>query len=124
MDRTVAQATAAYLHAHRHIHSAPTRNSYRTALRSFADHAGRRPLDKIGPQLIEAWLYQPRWSAATRRCYLSHLRQFFAWCQHRRWTRTNPTDHVTRPRIPRRTPRALTHDHAAQLLEVGVEATG
>lgn len=115
MVQTVRTAAAAYLKHHRTIHHPSTRNSYRTALLSFADHAGQRPLDRIGPNLIEEWLYQPGWAPATRRGYLSHLNQFFRWCQHRRWVRTNPCDLVRRPRQPRRTPRALTHEQAQAL---------
>lgn len=114
---TVAQAAVAFLEHHRRIHHPSTRTSYRTALRSFGEHAGQRPIERIDARLIERWLYQPGWAPATRRGYLSHLRQFFIWCQHRRWVRSNPCDLVTRPRQPRRTPRALPHDHAARLLD-------
>lgn len=75
-------------------------------------------LERATIEELEDWLAHPGWSAQTQATYYGHIRGFFAWaCDPRRPTLDyDPSAALTRPRIPKRTPRPCTDAELAHAL--------
>ena len=96
-----------------------TAKTIRSALHSFADSHGDRPLHHLTRKAVERWLETTGDLApSTRRTMLSAVRGFCRWLVDEGHLETDPTVGVARIRQPRSVPRALTVDEVAALLRV------
>lgn len=112
--------------------STSTRPNTVDARRSLLERASRElphGLDKAHPTELSEFLTRRRkhrdgvrpWSAATRRVYDSHLREFYGWGVLFGWYASSPMAHLRRPREPKRAPRPVTDAELARALELSPE---
>lgn len=84
-----------------------------TLTRSF----GERPVSNLGPAHIEVWLESLDYlEPASRHAYISTIRGFCKWLRREKLIRNDPLEHVSRVRIPRRVPRAITPAEVRRLI--------
>lgn len=62
---------------------------------------------------IEKYLDIGNLAPQTRRTYLSYFRAFYTWAQRERLVKTDPTEHIIPPKLPRRVPRPIPQDELA-----------
>lgn len=90
----------------------------RNVLFAFADHVGKRQVRNIGAAHVESWLASiEHLSPATRRVYLSTVRQMFVWTIRRGYCKRNPASEIRGPKQPRSIPRALPANSVAKVLD-------
>lgn len=93
----------------------------RLAIRQLAEAAGDKRVGKLSKGDAEAWL---AWTAergqkaSTRRLRWSYLNVFGEWLVDEEMIARNPFRTVKPPKPPRRTPRPLSRDEVAAVLEV------
>lgn len=103
--------------------SAHTLRAYRRELTALAEH-----LDDCGRPLLDARLDDlrrflapdrgaPRIAPATLARRIAAIRSFYTWCAERELVSTSPAARLRPPRVPRRAPRFLDVDEAAQVVE-------
>ena len=90
------------------------------ALAAHLDESGRSLLDADLPDLRrflapEAGAARPAPATLARR--IAALRSFYRWCVERGFLETSPAARLRPPRVPRRAPRFLDVDEAAQVVE-------
>lgn len=120
MGQTVGQLITPYIkdRTGRGLYGPRTARTARGNLHRFAAYVGQRRIKNIGAVHIEGWLASLEHLApATRRSYLSTVRQFFAWSVRHRHCKRNPATDVDAPRQPRSVPRALPQQSIARVLE-------
>jgi integrase/recombinase XerD len=96
--------------------SPATRLRRRKVLTRFARHIAPRTLFEADANDIEAFVGAVA-AAASRRAYLSDLKQFYRWARRRDLCITAPTDLVDPPKLPRRHANPLTSDELRRLLD-------
>jgi integrase/recombinase XerD len=73
-------------------------------------------LDKLtGPQLTR-WLARPGWAVQTRATYYGHLRGYYTWALKGERLQADPMLHLTRPRVPRRSPRPARQEYYRRIM--------
>lgn len=94
-----------------------TIRTYRECLGLFADDVGwDKPIGRITRRDVEAWVSHQHVAPATMRLRLSTLHVFFEWAELNGMIKRDPTFGVTRPKLPRRVPRAFGSSDVAKLL--------
>lgn len=112
-------AVTAYLHARALEGGAPlTLASHRYILSMFASSIGWLSIRNVTTAHVREWLGGSPIAASTARTRLATLRVFFHWCIREGLSDTDPTAPIRSPRMPRRLPRALSHDSVRALLQV------
>jgi integrase/recombinase XerC len=81
----------------------------RYAIRRLADHLGSVSLLDATPEHLADYLGRPL-SPEGRATEISHLRQFYRWCEEQGYVGVSPAGHLRRPRLPRRLPRPIEPD--------------
>lgn len=97
--------------------------SYRSimaSVRMLAEFAGTDDLRKLNHGTVKAFLYWGRqeraWEARTFRNHRQYLRSFFAWCVAQGFVKTNPTEGIEKPKLPKRLPRCLSREDTQKIL--------
>lgn len=62
---------------------------------------------------LEKFLEVGGLSPQTRYTYASYLRAFYGWCLRERLIRKDPTEHLIRPKLPKRVPRPIGQEELA-----------
>lgn len=76
-------------------------------LRSFTDHFGNRPIDRLSKRAVEAWLESLHGLApASRAAYLASVKMFTKWLVEEGVIEADPCAGVSKIRRPRTVPRA------------------
>jgi integrase len=75
-----------------------TKHKYKRILKLFEAHAGKKAVDEIQPDIIDAFRSIRKVSALTWTTELQILRSFFRFCVGREWTIRNPAALVAMPR--------------------------
>lgn len=119
---TASEAVAAYLGelAGQRRLSPHTLSNYRRDLEKLLTASGDIPLDQLQVHHLRrfvATLHGRGLSGRSLARLLSAWRGFFAWLGGRGLVRVNPCDGIRAPKSPRRLPKALSVDEAAQLLQ-------
>jgi integrase/recombinase XerC len=89
-------------------------------LGSLAEWLGDRPLREADLSHLRRWLARDpvrRPAPATTARRVAHLRAFYAWMVERGRLDRSPAERLKAPRVPRRTPRFLDVDEAAEVVE-------
>src|SRR5262245_36738958 len=80
--------------------------------------------DKFGYGLLQAsedeliwWFTHYTWKPSTRRAYMSHIQQFFAWAVKTAYIDLDPSAELHRPKAPKGLPKPATDDEVAFLLD-------
>jgi integrase/recombinase XerD len=90
----------------------------RMVLGKFAEFVGRDlPIEKVARRHVEKWVESLNISPNSKRCYLSDLRTFLAWCVEHDLIATNPAVKVKGPKARRPVPRALSAGDITKILE-------
>lgn len=96
-----------------------TARDFSYTLRGFSRVHGNRTLAQLGPATVDDWLGSIRdRSPATRRNYLSRVRDFCRWLVRKRKVHRDPTAEVETISQPRSIERAMRPDEVAALLDV------
>jgi integrase/recombinase XerD len=88
------------------------------AFLAFADEQGARDVARFDGTLISRYMVSLEVGPKSAARKLSALRGFFRFLVRERTIKSDPTSLVTRPKPPRRLPRALDGDEVMRLLEV------
>jgi site-specific recombinase XerD len=92
-------------------------------LAGLTESFGRRPLGQYGPKAIDRWLETIGSKApATRREYLSRVRNFSRWLVAEGYAKSDATQHVPTIRQPRQVPRTLSEREVCALLSACPDA--
>jgi len=91
--------------------------AYRSTLYQFAEHCGRRPINKLGPRIVEDWMMSIEHLAdATRYRAFSTVRTFARWLAVHGHTRRDITLGIEPPASPRHCARYLHVPQIAALI--------
>jgi site-specific recombinase XerD len=94
-------------------------SNYRSAAKSFVAVVGNKRVWSLCSRDVERWREsQGHLAVGTIRLHVTVLRHFLRWLYIEGYTRDDLSVGITRPRQPRRLPRALRPDQLQRLLDV------
>jgi site-specific recombinase XerD len=102
--KSIAHAIAAFIQ-HKADKAPETRRKYvrvTSVLRSYCERHGLRFLPEVTLEALDAYVIERRKLTATWVKEIEILRQFFRFCNKRKWTDENPAADFERPRLPER----------------------
>jgi site-specific recombinase XerD len=78
--------------------STPSIDAYKSVIKLFIEHVGKSmTADLVEPRDIRAFCLQERFSNATKRNYLRHLKSFFNWVVDKEIIDRNPCNDISAP---------------------------
>lgn len=117
--RTVVKAFLDHLVHERRV-SPYTRRNYERACNTLLDLNAGTPLNRIAPHMVRrsiAQLHAAGLNGKTLALTLSAWRGLYEWLALHRGGQSNPCLGIRAPKTPKRLPKALSPDEAAQLLD-------
>lgn len=127
MGQTVGQLIAPFVRDRQAagIYNRKSARNARGNLHRFSVFVGKRRVGNIGPIHIEQWIGSlEQLAPATRRAYLSTVKQFFVWAVRHKHCRRNPCAEILGPKQPRSVPRALPAQSIARVIDACPDARG
>ena len=91
--------------------------SLRTYLSAFARGRENLPVGQLDVFSIETWFASRTEAASTMASNIGRLAALFSFCERRGWIQRNPTVFLEKPRLEQKSPKILSVEEAAKLIE-------